>query len=98
MSQASAGLEGVHKGTVTKRGVRYTAAVARLPARMVGSEFPARPFLCPVCSVANAMLTYEDDWKQVFLCLDCRHLWHTPLAPNSPKAVESASPAPATRR
>jgi hypothetical protein len=65
--------------------------VAHLPDGTVGFEPPPVPFLCPVCRVANAVLAYEDHWKRVFQCLQCRHLWHTALTPNSPAALKSKS-------
>ena len=61
-----------------------------LPDSSPASDPPDR-FLCPACSIGNAVLAYEDHWKRVFRCLQCSHLWHTGLTRNAPASLKPAS-------
>jgi hypothetical protein len=64
--------------------------VTRRPDHNAACDPAPGHFLCPSCSVAHAVLAYEDHWKRVFRCLHCGHLWHTSLAPKGPPPLKSA--------
>ena len=78
--------------------IQHTASSGFSP-RLIGVAVP-QPVAhvdCPACRSAGAMLAFENPWRRVFFCLDCRHLWSVPLrnpsTPSGPPHGTSTGPA-----